>query len=282
MNNIFASVGKGCANQRQDVFVVQRKINQVIDKMSGVNPLVVDGVAGPATFNAIYEFQRQVVQLLLPDGRMSPGGMTFEKLNEMAKLHPAHSISEVVSYKSTVPPNRRLVSPYSIAVVAWAVRKAGMNGAVITDTFRTADEQARLMYENARKDLRAQYALYGKFGDLVLDVYKENSGKSQDVVSLMRKKIEELYEKGVKVSNHISRNDDYENLNVFDIGVGSTKSVSGQTFSKKRFGSELNELKKRGYIKKLLDETEKSNQCWHLEIVPNSLPLPDFNRVLVR
>lgn len=205
--------------------------------MSGVNRLVVDGVAGPATFNAIYEFQRQVVRLLLPDGRMSPGGMTFEKLDEMAKLHPAHSISEVISYKSDIPPNRRAVSPYSIAVVAWAVRMAGMNGAVITDTFRTAEKQAELMYRNAKMDLQNQRKLYNSQSGLaVLDVYEMNAGKSEGVVlDLMTKKIKEIKMNDITKFKHVISVDEYKQINVFDIGVNSTRSVSGITYNESEF-----------------------------------------------
>jgi len=34
-------------------------------------------------------------------------------------------------------------------------------------------------------------------------------------------------------------------------------------------------LETDGYIKKFIDETNKSNTCWHVEIIPNAKALPE-------
>jgi len=40
----------------------------------------------------------------------------------------------------------------------------------------------------------------------------------------------------------------------------------------------LASLAKEGYIDRFIDETNKSNQCWHIEIMPNKKILSDYNK----
>lgn len=80
MKIIQGSVGRNGVNSRSDVITVQELINKNIDLMTPLRPLVVDGRAGPKTISAIEEFQRRVVKMRNPDGRVNPGGPTFQKL----------------------------------------------------------------------------------------------------------------------------------------------------------------------------------------------------------
>ena len=81
MAAITGSVGRGGANRRDDVATVQRLINQQIGRLTPLAPLVVDGIAGTSTVAAIDTFQRRVLHMVSPDGRVDPGGPTFRALN---------------------------------------------------------------------------------------------------------------------------------------------------------------------------------------------------------
>ncbi len=114
-----------------------------------------------------------------------------------------------VSYKSSLPSDKRLVSSYSINVIRLALAQAGMKCAVISSTLRFPEEQASIMYRNARIDLKKQKQLYGKNGDAVLDVYSSNSKKDKhEVIRLMKEKIELLARDGKKVSKHCTTVED--------------------------------------------------------------------------
>lgn len=184
---------------------------------------------------------------------------------------PSTAATSPVTYSSGVDASVRLVSEYAIKVVEKAVAAAGIKGAVITSTLRVPQRQAEIMYGEASKNLAGQYALYGKAGDQVLDVFKENKDSPKgDVIKLMKEKIEEIHAKGLRVSLHVSTVEQYSKLNVFDIGVNSTKAVAGNNFSIIKLTAAFQKLVKDGYIKRLIDETNKTNHCWHLEIVPGA------------
>ena len=103
----------------------------------------------------------------------------------------------MVTYKADVPAAARIVSDYGIKVIEKALTAAGMSAGVITSTLRLPDEQAEIMYRNAKANLTGQYKLYGNSGDQVLTVYKTNKARPKDeVVALMKAKIEELARQG--------------------------------------------------------------------------------------
>jgi uncharacterized protein (TIGR02594 family) len=81
MAGITASVGKGGVNRRQDIEVVQGLINRNLARLTPLAPLVVDGMIGTRTISAIEEFQRRVLNMGYPDGRVDPGGRTLRALN---------------------------------------------------------------------------------------------------------------------------------------------------------------------------------------------------------
>ena len=168
-----------------------------------------------------------------------------------------------------------MVSSYAIAVIQLALSRAGMPQAVITSTMRTPGEQAAIMYRNAKKDLAGQFSLYGATGDEVLKVYKANQTMPDaEVIELMKNKMEELLKQGRRTSQHVVTESDYKILNIIDIGVNSTRAVCGPAFSIDKFTKALTELQSSGYIDTLIDETKKTNSCWHLEVRPNQKTLP--------
>ncbi|CDH43675.1 peptidoglycan-binding domain-containing protein [Candidatus Contendibacter odensensis] len=83
MDKINASVGKGGVNNSLDVKTVQTLLNRHIRPQ-----IQVDGKAGPRTIDAIMEFQRRVVRLSQPDGRVDPNGQTLAKLNQGSSIAP--------------------------------------------------------------------------------------------------------------------------------------------------------------------------------------------------
>jgi hypothetical protein len=80
MTGISASVGQGGTNRRKDVLIVQNLLNQHIGSLPSIAALRVDGVVGQRTIDAIKAFQRTVVHLLSPDGRVDPNGRTMAAL----------------------------------------------------------------------------------------------------------------------------------------------------------------------------------------------------------
>ncbi|MCA9140656.1 MAG: hypothetical protein KDB00_27980 [Planctomycetales bacterium] len=91
---ISASVGKGGKNSPSDVRIVQELINNQLGNITPIRRLVVDGDAGKKTIAAIEEFQRRVVGMRQPDGRVDVGGKTFKAL-----------IGESSQPKRPAPPN---------------------------------------------------------------------------------------------------------------------------------------------------------------------------------
>ena len=273
------SVGRNGRNAPVDVAFVQKLLGGFVRQHNGP-PMRDDGRMDEMTVAAITNFQRLVVGLPVPDGRIDPNGRTLRALIAHAAPAAASSVMAAgagavsVTYASGLDPQCRIVSDYSFQVIRRAVALAGMKAAVITSTIRLPSEQAAIMYRNAAKNLKAQYKLYGANGDVILEVYEANKGKPQSqVVEAMRMKIEELLNQGRFVSRHVTTPARYAALNVIDIGVNSTRAAAGQTFNLAALTKAFRELDRDGYIKTFIDETAKSNTCWHVEIVPNAKPL---------
>ncbi|PKF80488.1 hypothetical protein CW749_06085 [Vibrio sp. vnigr-6D03] len=287
MLNISASVGLKGINKENDVKLIQVLLNSFLGKKK----LDDDGIAGKNTIREIVAFQRKIMPGWKPDGRVDPKGRTFSSLlaffnkKEQAKLsssikarhkycmlkaEPKLSLNEYkVTYKHNIPNSKRIVSVNAISIIKLALARSGMKHAVITSTLRTPQEQASIMYRQATNNLKEQYKLYSWKGDKVLKVYEENKDKSRtDVINLMANEIERMKASGHGMSRHIVSEDEYKKLNVIDIGVGSTRAKN-ETFNKKEFGKRLNELVEEGYIEKYIDETNISNQCWHIEVRSN-------------
>ena len=66
----------------------------------------------------------------------------------------------------------------------------------------------------------------------------------------------------------------YATLNIVDIGVNSTRTAAGASFDMAKLTKAFRKLETDGYIRRFIDETAKTNQCWHLEIVPNAKAFP--------
>ena len=82
MQTIVASVGHGGLNRTDDVRLVQELLNRHIQPLQ--RPLVVDGIMSPRTIAAIEAFQRHVLDMRRPDGRIQPGDPTMVALMRQA------------------------------------------------------------------------------------------------------------------------------------------------------------------------------------------------------
>ena len=99
--NITASVGKNGINKIEDVYPVQILLNKFIIPgcMKPTKILQQDGDVGNKTITTIKDFQRRIVGLSNPDGRVDPGGKTIKALNgplkwASAATHSAESTKE--------------------------------------------------------------------------------------------------------------------------------------------------------------------------------------------
>jgi len=80
MYRLNASVGNGGKNQHDDVLIVQKLLNKNTHIVDTIGRVPEDGNLDEATQSAILAFQRDVVRLAHPDGRIDPGGRTFRIL----------------------------------------------------------------------------------------------------------------------------------------------------------------------------------------------------------
>jgi hypothetical protein len=105
MATLFSSVGRGGANNKADVCTVQTLLNRHVNKLL-IQPLKVDGVAGPKTIGAIEAFQRKVVGLSAPDGRVDPGGRTLQALSGQSASTTSQEVGVVdgAARSTTWPP----------------------------------------------------------------------------------------------------------------------------------------------------------------------------------
>ncbi len=78
MAEIKGSVGRGGANLREDIRLVQRLLNR--HDLSPLAPVPEDGQATPLLVTAIRHFQVRHVGMQSPDGRVDPGGRTLSRL----------------------------------------------------------------------------------------------------------------------------------------------------------------------------------------------------------
>jgi len=92
-DRIRETVHTGSRNEA-DIRVVQRLLNAHLSELLPLNPLTVDGKMGSATINAIIEFQKRVVRLAEPDGRVAPNGKTIHALRNVSHAAPTPSQSQ--------------------------------------------------------------------------------------------------------------------------------------------------------------------------------------------
>jgi hypothetical protein len=87
MDTIRHSVGRGGVNQPSDVRLVQELLNKNLP--IPMRSVAVNGFVDAQTIALIEEFQKRVIKMSRPDGRVDPGGQTFKALlgNQRAPAH---------------------------------------------------------------------------------------------------------------------------------------------------------------------------------------------------
>lgn len=137
VQRISASVGRsGGVNRPADVKIVQNLLNKVPPLSGGPNPkLLVDGMCGPKTIDAIQKFQIRHFGVGFTDGRVDPAGRTLAKLNEFDTGMPG--FPPLTTSSVLLCPHGGTVS----AVLAKSAPTGAMNGGMplsTTDTFVVA------------------------------------------------------------------------------------------------------------------------------------------------
>lgn len=95
MKGILGSVGKSGKNIHSDVLLIQELLNHKIKRLPGEKPLKVDGIIGNKTIKLITNYQKVVLKMKTPDGRVDPNGKTFKSLYENYGATPEKHIPKV-------------------------------------------------------------------------------------------------------------------------------------------------------------------------------------------
>lgn len=296
---IDASVGAGAKNNKDDVKLVQAMLNLHADMDRRLAHLGVDGDAGDKTKKAIVVFQRLIVKLRVPDGRIDAGGRSERALvgaldkddidlllkKYKSKPAPPKSAPGTVHYRQNA---RREVSQYSMNIIKLAMAYANISKVDISSTRRTVADQARIMYENCQRynvsdvnQLRAKRGWgYAAAGRAVETVYFANKSKPKEkVLPLMQAKITAYLQKGVRVSRHCADLATYNRYNVLDIPYSSV-SVKKREFEAALIGMSKDIKSKKAWQKKPNSSQEFisvliiEDACWHIEIAQDNKTLP--------
>lgn len=175
-----ASVGEGGKNVKADVMLVQ----QLLIKNHGQS-ITADGDCGPKTIAAIKDFQAKKVGLAKPDGRIDPGGKSWNALNSTAAApttptdttKPADTTKDGTKPADTTKPSGKYYTHEKAAQVklskgpkavqlnaeAEGLLKALLAGsgnmsANYTSTLRTYVDQARAMFGNTQELINQWYS----------------------------------------------------------------------------------------------------------------------------
>jgi peptidoglycan hydrolase-like protein with peptidoglycan-binding domain len=90
--NILKSVGIGGQNNKADVIIIQRLLNNYVTALN-LSTLVTDGGCGDRTVTAIRQFQSVHFGSVSADGRVDPGGRTLYALNATPTMSDAVGLS---------------------------------------------------------------------------------------------------------------------------------------------------------------------------------------------
>lgn len=124
--SISAPVGIGSPNRADDVRTIQELVNKVPLDQGGLpddKKLVVDGICGPKTQDAISKFQLKHFGWKGADGKIEPGKQTLAKLNDFDKPIPSAPV---------VPPKPK---PTSKQFILQFVNKGNFIGVFAKDRF---------------------------------------------------------------------------------------------------------------------------------------------------
>ncbi len=175
---ISKSVGSKGANLKSDILTVQKLLNANLGRITPLAPLVEDGRVGKMTIGAIEEFQRRVVKMGRPDGRVDPGGKTLKHLNDgdavPATPPPGGTFEhpEADQVILTYGERARKMVPKAEYLLKSILASCGIYSACLNSTRRTYHDQARITitqtYPRNKNTVRVWY------GQAVLDACEEH------------------------------------------------------------------------------------------------------------
>ena len=127
MIQIHASVGRDGVNRFQDVATVQTLLNDCGHLIGARVEIEPDGVVRADTVAAIEAFQRDVLRVSRPDGRVDPGGRTFlalvESRREVEEDEAAAALEAVLPAR--FPLAERPVESYREGMRRFGARRSG-------------------------------------------------------------------------------------------------------------------------------------------------------------
>lgn len=184
MSTITRPVGGPVPNpNRNEVMLVQKLLNK--QRRPPLRPIAEDGLEGTETKGAIEEFQRRVVGMAHPDGRVDPGGKTLAALNgpapgASAKTTPvtgafAHADAEKVVLTYGIQGDGKQVPRLNNKaehLLKSILASCGMAGATLTSTLRTYHDQARITITQTYKSDPAKVSQW--YGTAVLEACKKH------------------------------------------------------------------------------------------------------------
>lgn len=157
-----------------------------------------------------------------------------------------------------------IVSQKTKNVLAYLAKEAGMKRILITSTIRTPESQANAMYNSI-----ISYAAPGEAVKRVRDECKKSGLSKEATIKKMVEKIIEFQSKGQRVSLHCVSNDQYEKMNVVDIGLNSNGFGSNKNLSAlgEKFKEVCIKAKSEGKISGFISGDAKGEGAMHIEIM---------------
>lgn len=182
MANLTQAVGRGMANRNaSDVKLIQQLLNQ--HRRPPFTQLPINGVAGTDTIAAIEEFQRRVVKMVHPDGRVDPGGTTFRLLSQSpgsgVATSPGKDFSHPDAVKVTLKYGEHAVKLNQRAeqLMKSILAASGYVNGTLNSTLRTYHDQARITLNETYKNNPTTVSTW--YGAEVLQACKDHQGDIQ-------------------------------------------------------------------------------------------------------
>jgi len=197
-------------------------------------------------FNSVDSVSNWIKNLFIKNKKINPVLIDTEN-NEIISVKET-IVEEKIVISFAEGTNKSVVSQYSLDVLRDVLIDSDNSYALITSTSRTPEQQAQAMIDNViSKGISSQYRLYGKNGDLVLNLYPDKQAM-----------IDKIYELGPStVSKHCA---DFNIKNIIDIAPFSIEKRN------KFLSSSKNEVR----ISKVLSPEEQDGEnAYHLEILQN-------------
>lgn len=158
---------------------------------------------------------------------------------------------------------RNIVSEKTKKILAFLAKEAGMNKIYITSTIRTAESQANAMYSQ-----NIRYTAPGEEVKRVRDECKAKNMRKEQTISKMVEKIIELQKQNKKVSKHCVSTEQYNKVDVVDIGLNSNGFGTNSHLNAqgKKFKQACKDAKLNGIISGFISGDEPGEGAMHIEI----------------